>query len=92
MWWSPRMTGEARADVQRAIAAEKVQVDGEPRSKSFRLRGGERVTIEIEGDAPLAPEGPSVPIRYEDESSPRDREARRGCSRIPRPAGAAGRS
>jgi 23S rRNA pseudouridine1911/1915/1917 synthase len=61
------MTGEPRADVQRAIAAGKVQVDGEPRSKSFRLRGGERVTIEIEGDAPIAPEGPSVPIRYEDE-------------------------
>jgi 23S rRNA pseudouridine1911/1915/1917 synthase len=62
-----RMTGEARADVQRAIAAGKVQVDGEPRSKSFRLRGGERLTIEIEGDAPLGPEGPPVPIRYEDE-------------------------
>jgi 23S rRNA pseudouridine1911/1915/1917 synthase len=62
-----RMTGEARADVQRAIAAGKVRVDGEPRPKSFHLRGGERVTIEIEGDAPLAPEGPAVPIRYEDE-------------------------
>jgi 23S rRNA pseudouridine1911/1915/1917 synthase len=62
-----RMTGEARADVQRAITAGKVQVDGEPRSKSFRLRGGERLTIEVEGDEPLAPEGPSVPIRYEDE-------------------------
>jgi 23S rRNA pseudouridine1911/1915/1917 synthase len=62
-----RMTGEARADVQRAIAAGKVQVDGEPRSKSFRLRGGERLTIEIVGEEPLAPEGPSVPIRYEDE-------------------------
>jgi 23S rRNA pseudouridine1911/1915/1917 synthase len=62
-----RMTGQARADVQRAIAAGKVHVDGEPRPKSFPLRGGERVTIEIEGDAPLAPEGPVVPIRYEDE-------------------------
>ena len=62
-----RMTGEARADVQRAIAVGKVQVDGERRSKSFRLRGGERVTVEIEGDAPLAPEGPPVAIRYEDE-------------------------
>ena len=61
------MTGEARADVQRAIAAGKVHVDGEPRSKSFRLRGGERLSIEIVGDEPLAPEGPSVPIRYEDE-------------------------
>jgi len=62
-----KMTGEARADVQRAIAAGKVHVDGEPRSKSFRLRGGERLSIEIVGDEPLAPEGPSVPIRYEDE-------------------------
>ena len=61
------MTGEARADVQRAIAAGKVQVDGEPRSKSHRLRGGERLTIEIEGDEPIAPDGPPVPIRYEDE-------------------------
>jgi 23S rRNA pseudouridine1911/1915/1917 synthase len=62
-----RMTGEARADVQRAIAGGKVRVDGEPRPKAFHLRGGERVTIEIDHDAPLAPEGPPVPIRYEDE-------------------------
>jgi 23S rRNA pseudouridine1911/1915/1917 synthase len=62
-----RMTGEARADVQRAIVAGNVRVDGESRSKSFRLRGGERLTIEIESDEPLAAEGPSVPIRYEDE-------------------------
>ena len=61
-----RMTGEARADVQRAIAAGKVEVDGEARPKSFRLRGGERVTVEIERDGPLEGEGPSVPIRYED--------------------------
>ena len=61
------MTGEARADVQRAIEAGKVQVDGEPRPKSFRLRGGERVTLEIERDERIAPEGPSVPIRYEDD-------------------------
>ena len=62
-----KMTGGARANVQRAIAAGKVQVDGEPRSKSFRLRGGERLTIEIESDEPIAAEGPPVPIRYEDE-------------------------
>jgi 23S rRNA pseudouridine1911/1915/1917 synthase len=62
-----RMTGEARADVQRAIAAGKVHVDGEARSKSFRLRGGERVTIEIERAEPIAAEGPPVPIRYEDD-------------------------
>lgn len=62
-----RMTGEARADVQRAIAAGKVRVDGEPRQKSFRLHGGERVTIEIEHDLPIEAEGPPVSIRYEDE-------------------------
>jgi 23S rRNA pseudouridine1911/1915/1917 synthase len=62
-----RMTGEARADVQRAIAAGKVGVDGKPRPKSFRLHGGERVTIEIGNDEPLEAEGPPVPIRFEDE-------------------------
>lgn len=62
-----RMTGEARADVQRAIAAGKVHVDGEPRPKSFRLRGGERVTVESEPHGPLEAEGPPVPIRYEDD-------------------------
>jgi 23S rRNA pseudouridine1911/1915/1917 synthase len=62
-----RVTGMARADVQRAIAAGTVRVDGEPREKSFRLRGGELLTIEIESDAPLEPEGPPVPIRYQDD-------------------------
>ena len=62
-----RVTGAARADVQRAIAAGAVRVEGERRPKSFRLHGGERLTIEIEPDAPLAAEGPPVPIRYLDE-------------------------
>jgi 23S rRNA pseudouridine1911/1915/1917 synthase len=61
-----RIAGAARADVQRAIAAGTVLVDGQPRGKSFRLHGGERLTIEIEADAPLGAEGPPVPIRYED--------------------------
>lgn len=62
-----RMTGAARADVQRAIAAGTVRVDGQSRPKSFRLHGGERLTIEIESDAPLAAEGPPVPVRFEDD-------------------------
>ena len=37
------------------------------REKSFRLHGGERLTIDIEVDAPLAAEGPPVPVRYEDD-------------------------
>jgi 23S rRNA pseudouridine1911/1915/1917 synthase len=62
-----RLTGEPRADVQRAIAAGTVWVDGAPREKSFRLRGGERLTIDIETDVPLTGEGPPVPVRYEDD-------------------------
>ncbi|MGH2679652.1 MAG: RluA family pseudouridine synthase [Actinomycetota bacterium] len=62
-----RLTGAARADVQRAIAAGRVQVDGETREQSFRLRGGERVTVDLPRDEALAPEGPPVPIRYEDD-------------------------
>jgi 23S rRNA pseudouridine1911/1915/1917 synthase len=62
-----RITGIARADVQRAIGAGTVRVDGQPREKSFRLRGGERLTIEIESDPPLEPEGPPVPVRYQDD-------------------------
>jgi 23S rRNA pseudouridine1911/1915/1917 synthase len=62
-----RLTGAPRADVQRAIAAGAVLVEGESRPKSFRLAGGERLTVELSGAEPLAPEGPPVPIRYQDE-------------------------
>ena len=40
--------GSTRADVQRAIAAGDVLVDGRPRAKSFRLDGGERVVVHLE--------------------------------------------
>jgi 23S rRNA pseudouridine1911/1915/1917 synthase len=56
-----------RADVQRAIAAGAVLVDGEPRPKSHRLAGGERLTVDLAAESQLAGEGPPVPIRYEDE-------------------------
>jgi 23S rRNA pseudouridine1911/1915/1917 synthase len=55
-----------RADVQRAIVAGRVTVDGDPRPKSFRLRGGERIEGEIEGQVPPGPEPGGVPVRYED--------------------------
>jgi 23S rRNA pseudouridine1911/1915/1917 synthase len=61
-----RITGAPRADVQRAIAAGAIRVDGEPREKSHRLQGGERLSIELASEAPLAPEGPPVPVRYRD--------------------------
>lgn len=62
-----RLTGRARGDVERAIAAGLVEVDGERRPKAFRLRGGERITVAFQADEPLRAEGPAVPIRYEDE-------------------------
>lgn len=61
------LTGMPRAEVQRAIAAGSVAVDGRPRAKSFRLAGGEALVIDVAEDAELAPEGPAVPVRYRDD-------------------------
>ena len=41
------LTGVPRSDVQRAIADGRVLVDGVVRPKSFRLRGGERVQVDL---------------------------------------------
>jgi len=59
--------GVPRADVQRAIEAGRVQVDGASRSKSFGLTGGERITVDLAADVALVPEGPPVPILWDDE-------------------------
>ncbi len=63
-----RLTGAPRADVQRAITAGRVLVDGQIRPKSFVLVGGERLEVELEIEAPLTAEGPPVPVRFEDGS------------------------
>lgn len=60
------LTGVPRADVQRAIATGDVLVDGVGRPKSHRLHGGERLSVRFRADEPLAPEGPPVPVRFED--------------------------
>jgi 23S rRNA pseudouridine1911/1915/1917 synthase len=63
-----RLADLPRADVQRAIAEGRVHVDGRLRPKSFRLRGGELVVVEDEGGADaVSPEGPPLPIRYQDD-------------------------
>jgi len=62
-----RLSGATRADVQRAIADGRVLVDGIARAKSFRLHGGERIDVELLGHDSLEPEGPPVPVRYDDE-------------------------
>jgi 23S rRNA pseudouridine1911/1915/1917 synthase len=59
--------GIPRADVQRAITAGLVTVDGRPRPKSYRLRGGERIEAELAGPAPPPPEPGGVPVRFEDD-------------------------
>jgi 23S rRNA pseudouridine1911/1915/1917 synthase len=62
-----RLLGRSRADVQRAIEAGAVLVDGAPRPKAFRLTGGESIRADLGDDQALRPEGPAVPIRFEDE-------------------------
>jgi 23S rRNA pseudouridine1911/1915/1917 synthase len=59
--------GVPRADVQRAITAGAVLVDGTHRPKSFRLRGGERIEAEVGTPRPLEPEDGGLPVRYEDQ-------------------------
>ena len=62
-----RLTGLTRAEIQRAIAAGHVTVDDVVRSKSFALLGGESLVVVIDDEVPLQPEGPAVPVRFEDE-------------------------
>jgi len=56
-----------RADVQRAIAAGRVLVDGRERAKSFVLAGGERIDVSLEGLDDVPAEDEDVPVRYEDD-------------------------
>ncbi len=53
--------------MQRAIADGRVTVDGEPRAKSFRLTGGETLEVDLGGGGAARPEGPPVPVRYQDD-------------------------
>jgi 23S rRNA pseudouridine1911/1915/1917 synthase len=59
--------GIARADAQRTIAAGGVTVDGVRRPKSFPLRGGERVEVDLGRGAEVPAEGPTVDVRYRDD-------------------------
>ena len=59
--------GIPRADVQRAIGAGGVRVDGELRPKSYRLAGGERVEVDLAPSGGLEPEGPPLELRYRDD-------------------------
>ncbi len=61
------LAGVPRADVQRAIARGAVLVDGEPRPKSHRLHGGERIVANLGERDELEPDPGGVPVRYEDD-------------------------
>jgi hypothetical protein len=52
--------GVPRAEVQRAIAAGTVLVDGTPLEKSHRLVGGERIEVDLAPSAELPREGPAL--------------------------------
>jgi 23S rRNA pseudouridine1911/1915/1917 synthase len=60
------LSGLPRADIQRAIAAGDVSVDGLRRPKSYRLRGGETLTFAHPVANGLEPGGDPVPVRFED--------------------------
>lgn len=59
--------GVTRAQAQRAIATGGVTVEGARRPKSFRLAGGERVTVDLVPASAVPPEGPPVDVRYADD-------------------------
>ncbi len=61
-----RLTGAARADIQRAIVAGDVTVDGAAKQKSFQLAGGERLEVRLGHSEALQPEPGGVPIRWRD--------------------------
>jgi 23S rRNA pseudouridine1911/1915/1917 synthase len=61
------LTGIGRGDVQRAITAGRVTVDGSMRTKAYHLRGGERIDLEVTEPKPLQAEGPPIPVRYRDD-------------------------
>ena len=61
-----RLTGAARADIQRAIVAGDVTVDGAAKQKSFQLEGGERLEVRLGHSEALQPEPGGVPIRWRD--------------------------
>jgi 23S rRNA pseudouridine1911/1915/1917 synthase len=59
--------GVPRAEVQRAILAGAVLVDGAPRPKDHRLAGGERIQVDLAPASALEPEGPPLELAWSDE-------------------------
>jgi len=60
--------GETRATVQRLIGAGNVLVDGKTARPSLKLKGGERIQVEIPAPLPAEPQPEAIPLEvlYED--------------------------
>ncbi len=67
-WLSERLTDLSRARLQSLIRGGLVRVDGAASKAAHRLRGGERVEIEVPppADETLTPESVPLSIVYED--------------------------
>jgi len=61
-------TGVPRAEIQRAVADERVTVDGRPRPRSFALQGGESVEVDLRPAAAIVPGGDPVTVVYRDDA------------------------
>ncbi|MGZ8572067.1 MAG: RluA family pseudouridine synthase [Actinomycetota bacterium] len=61
------LSGVPRAEIQRALDDGRVTVDGERRTKSFRLSGGERLEVDLPAPEELIGDGPPVPVTYRDD-------------------------
>ena len=62
------LAGETRATVQRLIEAGNVLVDGKTSRSSLKLKGGERIRVEIPPPLPAEPQPEAIPLEvlYED--------------------------
>ncbi len=68
-WLAARLPELSRTRLQALVEAGRVRVAGQPRKAAYRLRAGERVSLELPAPVPepLAPEKIPLPIVYEDE-------------------------
>ncbi len=68
-WLAGRLPDLSRTRLQTLVEARRVIVAGQPRKAAYRLRAGERVSLEIQAPVPepLAPEKIPLAIVYEDE-------------------------
>jgi 23S rRNA pseudouridine1911/1915/1917 synthase len=65
---SRQMPGLTRSAVRRIIETGLVTIDGVPRKSSLKLKGGERIVMEIPPPVPAIPQAEAIPLSviYED--------------------------